>query len=151
MARGSGWAATPAARVETVVRSILSVRGGHRRTPAWIHIAVGCAAVVLSAILAAAVYPPNVVEGRAVIMAVVVGVYAAKVAEMRVVLGVVGASMLLFAWFLVNGFGEFTTPGLGAAGYLFLIAFAAMLGRGHRWTRAPRETGEVACSMAKDR
>jgi predicted membrane-bound mannosyltransferase len=101
-------------------------------------------------ILAAVVYPPNAAAGRAVIMAVVVGVYAAKVAETRVVLGVVGVSMPLFAWLLVNGFGGFTGSGLNALGYLFLIAFAAVLGRGHRWMRAPVETGRSPALPATD-
>jgi hypothetical protein len=131
-------------RAETVVRRIRSVRGDHWPTQAEIQFAVGCAAVVLSATVAAVVYPPNAVAARAVIMAFVVGVYAAKVAQLGATLGVAGASMLLFTWFLANGAGEFPTPGRDTLGYLFLIAFATVLGRGQRWMRAPLATGEAA-------
>ncbi|MEV4517473.1 hypothetical protein AB0K00_52020 [Dactylosporangium sp. NPDC049525] len=91
--------------------------------------------VVGAAVVAGALFPDGELAARAAVMAVVVGVYSAKVADPRAVLGVTGVAMLVYVGFLVNDLGELTLRG-GTWPFLIPLGFAAVLGWGQHWLRA---------------
>ncbi|GAB2959205.1 hypothetical protein GCM10027280_54900 [Micromonospora polyrhachis] len=103
------------------------------RTPIGIGLAGGCMIVVVAAIIAAAVFPGDAIPGRLLIVAVVVGGYAAVVPDLRATIGVAGVAALVFTGFLANRYGELTTRDGDVWWYAALIGFAALLGRAQRW------------------
>jgi hypothetical protein len=75
--------------------------------------------VLAAAFVAAALFPDDEVGGRVVVMAIMVGVYAAMVAELKAVVVVTGLAGLVF---------------IGCV----LLLLGAVLGRAQRWMRSPR-------------
>lgn len=104
-------------------------------TPFGISLAGGAVQVVAGACLAAAIFPPTALAGRLVLLALVVGSYAAAVADLRATATVTALAGLLFIGFLDGRFGELAWYG-GTGGHLLVLAFAAVLGRGQRWIRS---------------
>lgn len=107
-------------------------------TPTGINLAIGCVVMVAAAFLAAALFPPDAIPARLVVLAVVVGVFAAVVPDIRAALGVAGLSVLVFTGFLANHYGELTTRDGDVWWYALLIGSAATIGTGLRWIRARR-------------
>ncbi|GAB3844336.1 hypothetical protein ACFPIJ_51790 [Dactylosporangium cerinum] len=103
-------------------------------------VAGGCAAVVGAAVAAAALFPDGDPPGRVLVLAVAVGIYAAKVRDPWAILSVTGIAMLTFIGFLVNDFGELTLRN-DTWPYLLPIGFAALLGWGQHWMRAAPPRG----------
>lgn len=100
--------------------------GGRLRTPTGISVAGGCAAAVGAALVAGALFPGSDTAARAAVMSVMIGVFAATVADLVAVLAVAVVAALLFVGFLVNESGVLALPGdtwrdlvpLGAAAVL---------------------------------
>ncbi|MEV0136733.1 hypothetical protein AB0H83_50950 [Dactylosporangium sp. NPDC050688] len=108
--------------------------GGRPQTPTGLPLAGGCAAVVTTTVVAGALFPDGETAARAAVMAVTIGVYASKVADLRAVLGVTGVAALLFVGFLVNDLGELALRD-GTWPYLVPLGLAAVLGCGRRRLR----------------
>lgn len=60
------------------MRRNLCSSGGQLRTPTGISVAAGCVAVVDADVAAAALFPDGDAAGRVLVLAITVGVYAAK-------------------------------------------------------------------------
>ncbi|ATO15252.1 hypothetical protein CO540_16575 [Micromonospora sp. WMMA2032] len=95
----------------------------------------GAALVVGAALVAAAVFAPGELPGRVLLIAGVVGGYAAVVADLRAVAAVTALGAATFVGFLANRYGELTGAG-DAWSHAVLIGFAAVLGTGYRYVRS---------------
>lgn len=98
-------------------------------------LAGGCVAVIGAGFLAAAITSGDV--GRLVVLAIAVGVIAARTVDWRACLGSTAFAALVYVGFLAGHQGVLTgdAPAWEAT---LLIGFAALLGRGQRWMRAAR-------------
>jgi hypothetical protein len=104
-------------------------------TPTEIRIAGGTVLVVGAALVAALAFAPSDLPGRVLLIAAVVGAYAAAVADLRAVAAVSALAAATFVGFLAHRYGQLTGPG-HAWSYTVLIGFAAVLGTGYRYLRA---------------
>lgn len=104
-------------------------------TPTGISIASGAVLVVGASLLAAAAFSPAELPGRSLLVAAVVGAYAAVVADLRAVAAVVALAAATFVGFLAHQYGDLAGPG-NAWSYAVPIAFAAALGTGYRYLRS---------------
>ncbi|MEU1835886.1 hypothetical protein [Micromonospora chersina] len=108
---------------------------GSEPVPTGIQVAGGAALVVGAALVAAAVFTPGELPGRVLLIAGVVGAYAAVVADLRAVAAVSALGAATFVGFLAHRYGELTGPG-HAWSHAVLIGFAAVLGAGYRYVRS---------------
>ena len=97
--------------------------------------AAGAVVVVGAALVAAGVFTPDERPGRVLVMAGVVGAYAAVVADLRAVAAVAALGAAVFVGFLAHRYGELTGPG-DAWSQAVPIGFAAVLGTGYRHLRS---------------
>ncbi|WP_123827049.1 hypothetical protein [Micromonospora globispora] len=104
-------------------------------TPIGIRIAGGVVLVVGAAMLAAVAFAPTELPARALLVAVVVGAYAAVVADLRAVAAVAALAAATFVGFLAHHYGDLTGAG-NAWSYVVLIGLAAVLGTGYRYLRS---------------
>lgn len=112
-----------------------------RRLPTVAVSGFGCLSAVTVGSFAAWVWPPKTFHAWLLVLAVLAGVFAAKVADRAAVLVTTAAAILVFDG-LSTTVGAGTVPVRDLAGYWIPIAFAALLGRGQRWLRlAPFATG----------
>ncbi|WP_433116330.1 hypothetical protein [Micromonospora sp. CA-246542] len=86
-------------------------------------------------LVAAGLFTPGELPGRALLIAVVVGAYAGMVADLRAVVAVTALGAATFVGFLAHRYGELTGPG-DSWSYTVLIGFAAVLGTGYRYARS---------------
>jgi hypothetical protein len=108
---------------------------GSDRAPAAFGLAGGCAAVVIVALVAAGLFAPGDLAGRAAAMAVAVGVLAAVLVDWRASAGVAVVAALIFVGFLAHRDGELTGSAT-AWPYAAAIGVTLILGRGGRWIRS---------------
>ncbi|KAB1915603.1 hypothetical protein [Micromonospora sp. AMSO31t] len=95
-----------------------------------IKVAAGAVVVTGAALVAAAVFGAAELPARVLVIAAVVGLYAARVGDLRAVVAVTALAVAVFVGFLANRFGELT--GGDGWSYAPLILFAAALGAGYR-------------------
>jgi hypothetical protein len=98
-------------------------------------LAGGCAAVVVTALAAAAFIAPDQMGARSLVMAVAVGVLAAVLTDWRACAGVAVVAAVIFVGFLAHRDGVLTGD-TSAWSYTIMIGIAAVLGRGRRWMRS---------------
>ncbi|MFC7247444.1 DUF4118 domain-containing protein [Catellatospora aurea] len=111
-------------------------------TPFGINLGVGAAAMS-AATIAAAVLADDP-TARMIIVAAVIGVYAATVADTRASLATTLIGFGLFNGFLVNGYGELSFHGTQTLWNLSVFGVALGLGLGQRWLRQVRDTADEA-------
>ena len=99
------------------------------------RVAAGAVVVVGAALVAAGVFTPDERPGRVLVMAGVVGAYAAVVADLRAVAAVAALGAAVFVGFLAHRYGELTGSG-DAWSQAVPIGFAAVLGTGYRHLRS---------------
>ncbi|SCG44809.1 hypothetical protein [Micromonospora inositola] len=109
--------------------------GREEPTPVGVSVAAGAVLVVAATLLAAAVFPAPDLAGRALLVAVAVGAYAAGVADLRTVGAVAALAVATFVGFLAHRFGELTGGG-DAWSYTPVIVLAVVLGAGYRRLRS---------------
>jgi hypothetical protein len=112
-----------------------SARDDAGRTPFGINLAVGVV-VMIAAAFVAVLFPE--VNARLVMIAVVVGGYAAAVADTRASFATAGMGFLIFDGFLLNRLGELTWNGKTSVWHLSTFALAVGLGLAWRRIRAIR-------------
>ncbi|HWS31382.1 MAG TPA: hypothetical protein VN408_01420 [Actinoplanes sp.] len=100
--------------------------------PAGIGVAVGWAVMIGVAMVAAVLLPPEEVHGRAVLMAVAAGAFAALVTDPKVIVAVTALGAATFVGFLANQYGDLTL-GDGAWSNAVVIVVGAVLGAGCRY------------------
>ncbi|RKN41101.1 hypothetical protein [Micromonospora endolithica] len=110
------------------------------RTPVAVTVAAGAVATIGAAVLSTVIFPPADQAGRLLLVAIVVGVFAARVADLRAVGAVTALAMATFVGFLVNRFGDLTGSAEGWA-LASVIGFAAVLGLGFHRMAVLGETG----------
>lgn len=101
-----------------------------------LRLVAGCVVVVAAAAVVTLVVPADALPLRALVMAAVVGVYAAVVPDTRATLGTVLIAALVFTGLLGD---RQDAPGSrvgDVACYTALIGFATLLGLGQRWMRS---------------
>jgi hypothetical protein len=99
----------------------------------------GCLGAAIVGYLASLVWPPENFHAWLLVLAVFVGVFAAKVADPAAVLATTAAAMLVFVG-LSTSAGSRAAPVSDVVGYWIPIGFAAVLGRGQRWLRGTART-----------
>ncbi|MFE9692624.1 hypothetical protein [Micromonospora sp. NPDC005806] len=117
-------------------------------TPIGFSVARGAALVVGAALLAAAAFAPTELAGRILLMAVVVGAYAAVVVDLRAVAAVAALAAATFVGFLAYRYGDLTGGG-NAWSYAVLIGLAAALGRGYRYVRSINADHDEAVPLVR--
>jgi hypothetical protein len=100
-----------------------------------LRLVAGCAVVVAAAVVVVLLVPAEALPLRVLVMAVVVGVYAAVVPDTRATVGTALIAALVFAGFLADGYGALGFRAGDVACYTALIGFATVLGLGQRWMR----------------
>jgi hypothetical protein len=131
------------ARAEPVLAGRRSSPEEDERTPIGISLALGAAALVGGAVVAAIAFPADsegalgsVAGGaRLAVLASVVALVAISVDDTRAVIAVAGLGCLVFTGFLVNRFGELSWHGTASLWHLSAFAVAAGLGVLLRRTR----------------
>jgi hypothetical protein len=110
-----------------------------RRLPTAAVSGFGCLGAITVGYVASRSWPPQTFPVWLLVLAVFVGVFAAKVADLAAVLVTTGAAMLVFVSLSTAAGG--VVPVGDVVGYCIPIGFAAVLGRGQRWFRpAPGAT-----------
>ncbi|MFC3504012.1 hypothetical protein ACFOOK_23995 [Micromonospora krabiensis] len=104
-------------------------------TPTGISVAVGAVLVVGAALLAALLFPPDELPGRALVVAIALGGFARFVPDLRAVGAVTVLGAMTFVGFLANEFGELVGAPASAWAYPAGFGFAAGLGAGYRRLR----------------
>ena len=102
-----------------------------RAISAAFEFAAGTAAIVVAGFAAATLFPPGEPAGRALIMAIVVGVLCALFTAWRACAGIAVVAVLVFVGFLTHRYGTLT----GAPApwsYTPVFGFAVLVGRGYR-------------------
>ncbi|MDG4840251.1 hypothetical protein O7631_27295 [Micromonospora sp. WMMD967] len=110
---------------------------GAQRTPTVVSVAIGWTGMVVASLLAAALFSRSEMPGRALVVAVAAGAFAAMVPDLRAVAAVTSLAMATFVGFLANQFGELI-GGDGAWSYAVVICFAGVVGTGYRIMRQVR-------------
>ncbi|MFI7604968.1 hypothetical protein ACIBTV_07575 [Micromonospora sp. NPDC049366] len=105
------------------------------RTPTGISVAVGAVLVIGAALLAALLFPPTRLPGRALVVAVALAGYARFVPDLRAVGAVTVLGAMTFVGFLANEFGELVGAPAATWAYTAGFGFAAGVGAGHRRLR----------------
>ncbi|MEV4628230.1 hypothetical protein AB0J90_18330 [Micromonospora sp. NPDC049523] len=101
-----------------------------------LRLVAGWAVVVAAAVVVALLVPADALPLRVLVLAAVVGVYAAVVPDTRATLGTALIAVLVFTGFLAAGYGALGFRAGDIASYTALIGFATVLGLGQRWMRA---------------
>jgi hypothetical protein len=115
------------------------------RTPFGINLAAGAVAMIAAAFVAI-LFPE--VNARLAVVAVVVGGYAAAVADSRASLATAGIGFLIFDGFLLNRLGELTWNGKTSVWHLIIFALAVGFGLARRRVRAIRADLALASEAA---
>ncbi|WP_433300340.1 hypothetical protein ACQP2F_02810 [Actinoplanes sp. CA-030573] len=97
-------------------------------------LAGGCVAVIAAAFVAAGTFAPGQRWARLLVMALVAGIAAARLADWRACAGVTLFAALVYVGFLADRDGDLLPHG-HAWPYALLIVLAALLGRGQRRLR----------------
>ncbi|MEV4626149.1 hypothetical protein AB0J90_07650 [Micromonospora sp. NPDC049523] len=103
-------------------------RPGVPPAPFGICLGGGAALVVAATCLAAALFPASAPLARLLVVAVVVGGFAAVVPNPRVDVAVTLLGFLCFSGFLLDRYGELHWHTGHSGGYLLLLAAATVLG-----------------------
>lgn len=108
------------------------VIGPAGRVPTAVTVAAGWLFLIVAVMATAVLVPPDQVVTRALMMAVVAGLFAARVANRRAVAAVTVLNVLTFVGFLANEYGELTGDE-DAWTFAAVIVFAAALGGAYRY------------------
>jgi hypothetical protein len=111
-----------------------------RRLPTAATTGFGCVGAIIVGLIATRVWPPETFPAWVLVLAVFVGVFAAKVADRAAVLVTTAAGMLVFVGLDATA-GAWVIPVRDIVGYWIPIGFAAVLGRGQRWMRSTDRAG----------
>lgn len=115
-----------------------------RRIRLGSQLIAGCVAVVAAAFVATTLFSIDALPARLLVMAGVVGVYAAVVPDTRATLGVTLVAIVVFTGFLAQEYRESTTRDGDVWWYDVMIGFTAVLGLAYGWMGRDRPTHEPA-------
>jgi len=100
----------------------------------------GCLGAITVGHLASRIWPPQTFHAWLLVLAIFVGVFAAKVADHTAVVVTTAAATLVFVSLRIHtGAGVEAALVTDVVGYGIPVGFAAILGRGQRWMRTDRE------------
>lgn len=126
------------------------MRDDEGATGAAFEFAAGTAAIIVGGFAAATLFHPAEPAGRALVMAVVVGVLCVLFTDWRACAGIAVIAVLVFVGFLTHQYGTLTgapTPW----SYSPVFGFAMLVGRGYRrLTRAEPLDAELRELLAAD-
>jgi hypothetical protein len=108
------------------------------KVPFGINLAMGAAAMMGAALIAAVLFSGGEVSARLAVVAIAVGGYAVTVADIGATLATATLGYLLFTGFLMNRYGELSWGGASSGWHVLVLTLAATLSLGSRWIRTTR-------------